>query len=49
MVVIEDLILIGGSVLEVVEVVECEGVMVLGVVVIFIYELFKGMVNFVDK
>lgn len=40
--VIEDLILIGGSLLKVVEVLEEVGVEVVGIVVIFIYGFVKG-------
>ena len=49
MVVIEDLISTGGSVLEAAEAAEREGATVLGVAAIFTYELPKGTVNFADK
>ena len=48
MVVIEDLISTGGSVLEA-EAAEREGATVLGVAAIFTYELPKGTANFADK
>lgn len=46
MVIIEDLISTGGSVLEAAEAAEREGAMVLGVAAIFTYELPKGLANF---
>jgi orotate phosphoribosyltransferase len=46
MVVIEDLISTGGSVLEAVEAAKHEGGNVLGVAAIFTYELPKGIDNF---
>ncbi|MGM0124255.1 orotate phosphoribosyltransferase [Enterococcus sp. AZ194] len=46
MVVIEDLISTGGSVLEAVEAAKREGADVLGVAAIFTYELAKGITNF---
>lgn len=49
MVVIEDLISTGGSVLEAAEAAEREGATVLGVAAIFTYELPKGTANFADK
>lgn len=49
MVVIEDLISTGGSVLEAVEAAKREGADVLGVAAIFTYELPKGVENFADK
>lgn len=49
MVVIEDLISTGGSVLEAVEAAKREGADVLGVAAIFTYELPKGVENFAEK
>ena len=49
MVVIEDLISTGGSVLEEAEAAEREVATVLGVAAIFTYELPKGTANFADK
>lgn len=49
MVVIEDLISTGGSVLEAAEAAEREGADVLGVAAIFTYELPKGKENFASK
>ena len=49
MVVIEDLISTGGSVLEAAAAAEREGATVLGVAAIFTYELPKGTANFADK
>lgn len=49
MVVIEDLISTGGSVLEAVEAAKREGADVLGVAAIFTYELPKGVGNFAEK
>lgn len=49
MVIIEDLISTGGSVLEAVEAAKREGADVLGVAAIFTYELPKGKQNFEDK
>ncbi|MDB1679159.1 MULTISPECIES: orotate phosphoribosyltransferase [Enterococcus] len=48
MVVIEDLISTGGSVLEAAEAAKREGANVLGVAAIFIYELPKGKANFTN-
>ncbi|WP_265457560.1 orotate phosphoribosyltransferase [Enterococcus sp. HY326] len=49
MVVIEDLISTGGSVLEAAEAATREGADVLGVAAIFTYELPKGQANFAEK
>lgn len=49
MVIIEDLISTGGSVLEAADAAEREGADVLGVAAIFTYELPKGKVNFAEK
>lgn len=49
MVIIEDLISTGGSVLEAAEAATREGATVLGVAAIFTYELPKGVENFVAK
>lgn len=49
MVIIEDLISTGGSVLEAAEAATREGATVLGVAAIFTYELPKGLENFRDK
>ncbi|NTW95879.1 MAG: orotate phosphoribosyltransferase [Erysipelotrichaceae bacterium] len=49
MVVIEDLISTGGSVLDACEAASREGALVLGVAAIFTYELPKGLLNFKDK
>ncbi|MHC5247908.1 orotate phosphoribosyltransferase [Enterococcus sp. LJL90] len=49
MVVIEDLISTGGSVLEAAEAATREGAEVLGVAAIFTYELPKGQANFAEK
>ncbi|MFC4652427.1 orotate phosphoribosyltransferase [Lactococcus nasutitermitis] len=49
MVVVEDLISTGGSVLEAVKAAEREGAEVLGVVAIFTYELEKATKNFTDN
>lgn len=48
MVVIEDLISTGGSVLEAAEAAKKEGATILGVAAIFTYELPKGKANFAD-
>lgn len=48
MVVIEDLISTGGSVLEAAEAAKREGANVLGVAAIFTYELPKGKANFAN-
>ncbi len=48
MVVVEDLISTGGSVLEAVKAAECEGAEVLGVVAIFTYELEKAANKFAE-
>jgi len=49
MVIIEDLISTGGSVLDACEAAVREGALVLGVVAIFTYELPKGLLNFQEK
>lgn len=49
MVVIEDLISTGGSVLDACEAASREGALVLGVAAIFTYELPKGLANFQEK
>lgn len=49
MVVIEDLISTGGSVLDACEAASREGAIVLGVAAIFTYELPKGLLNFQEK
>lgn len=49
MVIIEDLISTGGSVLEAADAAEREGADVLGVAAIFTYELPKGKVKFAEK
>jgi orotate phosphoribosyltransferase len=49
MVVIEDLISTGGSVLDACEAASREGAFVLGVAAIFTYELPKGLANFQEK
>jgi len=49
MVIIEDLISTGGSVLDACEAASREGAFVLGVAAIFTYELPKGLANFQEK
>lgn len=49
MVVIEDLISTGGSVIEAVQAATSEGVQVLGVAAIFTYELPQGTLNFTEN
>jgi orotate phosphoribosyltransferase len=49
MVIIEDLISTGGSVLDACEAARREGAVVLGVAAIFTYELPKGLLNFQEK
>lgn len=49
MVIIEDLISTGGSVLDACDAAKNEGAVVLGVAAIFTYQLLKGLSNFADK